>query len=139
MPYATSVKGEPATILFDGVCNLCNASVDFILKRDPHHHFRFASLQSQAASAKLAALGATASLESILLLENGVLYRESTAALRIARRLSGLWFVLYVLILVPRFLRDPVYRVIARNRYRWFGKKETCRIPTEQERALFLG
>ncbi len=78
------------------------------------------------------------SLDSFVLVEEGRAYRESTAALRVARRLRGLWPLCYAAILLPRFLRDPIYRFIARNRYRWFGKKDTCMIPTPELRARFL-
>ena len=132
-------------ILFDGVCNLCNASVQFIIERDPTAIFHFASLQSNAGQAILAenALNATlkneASAEdSVILVEGGKIYDRSTAALRIARRLSGGIKFLYVFIIIPRPIRDFVYKLIAKNRYRWFGKQDACWMPTKALKARFL-
>ncbi|HYE60862.1 MAG TPA: thiol-disulfide oxidoreductase DCC family protein [Phycisphaerales bacterium] len=123
-------------VLFDGVCNLCTSSVQFIVRRDPEGRFRFAPLQSEAARGLL---GETSERpDSIALVEGGRVYWKSTAALRIARRLGGLWRVLYVLIVVPRPVRDWVYNIIARNRYRWFGKQDACMMPTPELRARFL-
>ena len=124
-----------AIILFDGVCNLCNGVVTFIIRRDPKGYFRFASLQSEAAR-KI--LGRDAGLETILLVENEVVYSRSAAALRIAKKLSGLWPLLYVFIVVPRPIRDVVYNFIARNRYRWFGKQAACMVPTAELKRRFL-
>jgi predicted DCC family thiol-disulfide oxidoreductase YuxK len=127
-------------VLFDGVCNLCNGAVQFILRRDPTGRFRFASLQSPAGEELQTRLGIDPkALDSILLVEGERWYRESDAALRIASRMSGAWKALGVLRVIPRPLRDPVYRWIARNRYRWFGKQETCWLPTPELRGRFLG
>lgn len=127
------------TILFDGVCNLCNGSVQFILRRDPQARFRFASLQSEAGQRLVTQQGLDPQvLSSVILIEDGKVYRESTAALRIARHMTGAWKLLRVFVLVPRPIRDAVYRLIARNRYRWFGKSETCWLPTPELRARFL-
>lgn len=142
-PEAESSTSAPV-ILFDGVCNLCNGAVNFIIDRDKPGRFRFAALQSQRASALLVQQGAKPLVagtdpDSMVLLEDGKLYEQSTAALRIARRLSGVWPVLYYLFIwVPRPIRDWVYRVIARNRYRWFGKTDACRMPTPALKARFL-
>lgn len=126
-------------IFFDGVCNLCNASVQFVLRRDPRGYFRFASLQSNTAQELLRGVpGAPEELATIVLLENGACYTRSEAVLRIARRLSGLWPTLYVFKLIPRFLRDPIYNFIARHRYRWFGKRESCMLPEPGLRERFL-
>lgn len=128
-------------VLFDGVCNLCNGAVQFIVDRDPAARFHFASLQSQRAAELLRAHGREppeGDPESVLLLEDGRVYERSTAALRIARRLSGGWPLFYAFLIVPRFLRDAVYSLIARYRYRWFGKSEQCRVPTPELRARFL-
>ncbi len=126
-------------IFFDGVCNLCNASVQFVLRRDPRGYFRFASLQSNTAQELLRGVpGAPEELATIVLLENGACYTRSEAVLRIARRLSGLWPALYVFKLIPRFLRDPIYSFIARHRYRWFGKRESCMLPEPGLRERFL-
>ena len=126
-------------ILFDGVCNLCNASVNFVIDRDPDGVFRFGALQSDAAAPLLAACDVPADyLDSIVLVEDGRCFTDSTAALRIARRLGGPLGWLGAFLAVPKPLRDVVYHWIARNRYRWFGKQDACRIPTPDLRARFL-
>lgn len=126
-------------IFFDGVCNLCTGSVQFIIKHDPKQYFRFASLQSELGQQFLQQNGLSANtFDSFIVWENGKYYTESTAALRVARKLSGLWPALYAFILLPAFIRNSVYRLIARNRYRWFGKKEACWIPTAELNSLFL-
>jgi len=122
---------EPGPIvLFDGVCNLCNAVVRFIARRDPHERFRFASLQSQAARALLDACPPPhGGGETLVLIENGRCHTRSGAALRIARRLSMPWPLLAVMLAVPAPLRDAAYTVVARHRYRWFGRTEVCPLP----------
>jgi len=135
--------GEPALILFDGVCNLCNGAVLFVLDRDPRARFRFAPLQGDEAARRLAAHGPEAArmraaLSSIVLLEDGALHTRSTAALRIARRLRWPWPLLYAAIAIPAPIRDLVYDWVARNRYRWFGREDACRVPTPTLRARFL-
>jgi predicted DCC family thiol-disulfide oxidoreductase YuxK len=132
---------EPAhpIVLFDGVCNLCSASVQFILRRDSGARFRFASLQSAAGQELLARLGIdTQGFDSVVVIEGDRWFKESDAALRVAHHLGGPWRLLTVLRLIPRPLRDRAYRLIARNRYRWFGKKETCWLPTPELRGRFL-
>jgi predicted DCC family thiol-disulfide oxidoreductase YuxK len=127
-------------ILFDGVCNLCNESVLFVIDRDPRATFDFASLQSDHARALLAEHGfSDTDVSTIVLVEAGKVYVRSTAALRIARRLSGPWPALYLALVIPRPIRDAGYRWIARNRYRWFGKLEACRIPAPEIAGRFLG
>lgn len=132
---------DPAksVLLFDGVCNLCNSSVQFILARDPKAKFRFASLQSDEGQELLQAFEDRPSdLSSVVLIEDGQLYARSDAALRVARQLSGGWPLLYAFIVLPRALRDAVYNWIARNRYRWFGKRDSCMIPSPELRSRFL-
>lgn len=126
-------------IFFDGVCNLCNAAVQFILKHDKAAVFKLAALQSDAARQLLAdqPVNAAAS-NSILLLEDGRVYSRSTAALRIAKRLSGAWRLLYVFIIVPAFFRDFLYDLVARNRYRVWGKQDSCMIPAPELQERFL-
>lgn len=127
------------TVLFDGVCNLCNASVLFVVDRDPHARFTFAPLQSAEAQRLLAERGYQgAELNTVLLVEGDRVYARSSAALRVARGLSGAWPLLYAFLAVPRPLRDAVYNWVARNRYRWFGREDVCRIPTPELRARFL-
>ncbi|GAA4836252.1 thiol-disulfide oxidoreductase DCC family protein [Algivirga pacifica] len=126
-------------ILFDGVCNLCNGTVNFIIDRDPKGKFQFASLQSEEGEKVLQQNGiAEVSLDSVVLLKNGQLYKKSTAALHIARELKGAWPLFYGFIIVPRFIRDGVYNWIAKNRYKWFGKSDACRIPTPELKERFL-
>ncbi len=126
-------------LLFDGACNLCEGSVQFVIRRDPHAQFRFAALQSEAARRILSDLGLpTDQVETMVLIEGGRALTRSTGALRVARRLSGLWPLLYGFIIVPRFIRDGVYSWIARNRYRWFGRKDHCLVPTPDLKARFL-
>ncbi|MBX2851734.1 MAG: thiol-disulfide oxidoreductase DCC family protein [Phycisphaeraceae bacterium] len=128
-----------AIILFDGVCNLCNASVNYIIEHDPADQFRFASLQSEAGAALAVEQGIdTQALSSMVLIESGRAYLRSTATLRVYRRLRGPIRLLWPFILVPRPFRDAVYNFIAKRRYRWFGKREACRLPTEADRARFL-
>jgi len=129
----------PAVVLFDGVCNFCNSTVKFIIDRDPEGYFRFASLQSDTARRILAERQPpSGSLDSIILFEDGTIYRRSTAALRILRRLRGPSALLYVLVLIPPQIRDAAYDCFARRRYRWFGKRSECSIPSPEARARFL-
>ena len=125
-------------ILFDGVCNLCNKSAQFIIKRDKNKKFRFAALQSAYAAKHLAGKNIVG-LDSVVLLQNDKVYTQSNAALRIAAQLEGAWPLLYVFIILPRFLRDGVYKFIAKNRYKWFGKQESCMLPRPELKDLFLG
>ena len=112
-------------ILFDGVCNLCNGAVQFIIKRDKHAVFRFAPLQSDFGHDQLRNAGLVfSSVETIILVEDGRVYQRSDAALRISRHLRGAWPLLYSLRILPRIIRDGLYNWIARNRYRFFGKRE---------------
>ena len=126
-------------ILFDGVCNLCSNVVQFIIKHDPEKKFRFASLQSKFGEEVMKYFGLPADqFNSFILLEKGKIYTRSTGALKVAKRLKGIWSLSYGFIILPRFIRDSVYNLIARKRYKWFGKKETCWIPTPELRSLFL-
>lgn len=127
-------------ILFDGVCNLCQRSVQLVIRNDSKRRFRFASLQSQAAAEILRQHRYhEADLSSVLLIEDGRLYRKSRAALRIARQMEGLWPTLYYLFAwVPRLIADPVYDFIGARRYRWFGMKAACWIPDKSLKDRFL-
>jgi predicted DCC family thiol-disulfide oxidoreductase YuxK len=122
-------------ILFDGVCNLCNGFVQFVLERDGAGRFRFASLQSEAARR---VLKGEPPAETIVLLERGRTYLKSAAALRIARGLRFPWPILYAFVVIPRPLRDVIYDWVARHRYAWFGKRESCMLPSPQMRGRFL-
>lgn len=130
---------ENPIIFFDGTCNLCNGAVQFIIKRDKVNLFRFSSLQSaffRQVSAKFPL--ADLRSDSIILLENGKFFDQSTAALRIAKKMSGMWPLLYGFIIIPSFIRNAVYRFIARYRYQWFGKLESCWIPTPALKSKFI-
>lgn len=136
---ASPVEASGHVILFDGVCNLCNGWVRFVLRRDPQRHFRFASLQSTVGAEVLRRHGLPDDyLGSILLLADGVLFSKSDAVLRIAGHLRWPWPVLRVFVVVPRALRDVVYDWVARNRYRWFGKSDSCMLPSAEDAARFL-
>jgi predicted DCC family thiol-disulfide oxidoreductase YuxK len=133
-----------ANILFDGVCTLCNGFVQFVIRHDPHGYFRFAALQSEAGQALLAAHGqplsaaALAHPDSVVLVADGRVYTHSTAVLRIAGHLGGVWRLATVGWLLPRTWRDALYRYVARHRYQWFGQQESCLMPTPALRARFL-
>ncbi|MET4081619.1 putative DCC family thiol-disulfide oxidoreductase YuxK [Pedobacter sp. UYP30] len=130
---------EQAIIFFDGVCNLCNGWVQFVLARDEKKYFKFATLQSDFAKNELSRFEVDLdALKSVLLLEDGKLYSKSTAALRITRHLGSGWPILYGFLVVPKFIRNGVYNVVARNRYKWFGKQESCWIPTPELKSRFL-
>lgn len=129
----------PPLILFDGVCNLCNGAVQFVLRRDRALRFRFASLQSAAGKAELARAGVAGNVpDSIVLIAGGRVRVKSAAALAIARGLRLPWPLLSLFWLVPYPLRDLVYDWVAKNRYRWFGKRDECWVPTKDLRARFL-
>ena len=123
-------------VVFDGVCNLCNSSVDFIVRHDEDAVFALAANQSDAAQELLGERAADT--DTIALVENGEVHYRSAAVLRIARRLPWPWRMAYGFIVVPRPIRDAAYRFLAKNRYRWFGKKDSCRLPTEAEASRFL-
>lgn len=118
------VEPSHSIVYFDGVCNLCNKAVQFIFYRDTKNQFFFAPLRSES--------------DSILLVENGRVYRKSTAILRIARHLSGLWSLAYAFILIPTPLRDKAYDWVAARRYRLFGRRDHCMVPTESLKSRFL-
>lgn len=126
-------------ILFDGVCNLCNASVQFIIKRDKKGIFRFASLQSDFAQQLLENFDTPEpKTDSVIYICGNKLYTRSSAALRIAKKLNAPWPGLYVFIVIPPFIRNLIYDLIARNRYKWFGKKESCMVPGPELKSRFL-
>ena len=128
-----------ATILFDGVCNLCSGFVRFVVARDPHARFRFAALSSTAAQSLLRECGVTAPIpDTMVLVENGKVYFRSDAPLRIARGLTLPWPLASVFLVVPRFIRDTVYDFVAARRYRWFGRRQVCMVPTPELRGRFL-
>jgi predicted DCC family thiol-disulfide oxidoreductase YuxK len=126
-------------ILFDGVCNFCNGAVNFTIKRDKKKLIRFAPLQSEAGQQLSAQFGLPPNdLRSFLLIENGKMYNRSTAALKVCRHLTGLWPLCAALLVIPAFIRNAVYDFIAKNRYKWFGQRQECMMPTPDIRARFL-
>ncbi len=135
---AASPDSRP-TILFDGICNLCNSSVRFAIASDPTGRFAFASLQSDAARTLLAPFGRTPeSMNSIVLVDRDGLHDKSDAALRIALGLRAPFPLVFVFVLVPKKIRDAVYTVIANNRYKWFGKRDVCALPAPGTEGRFL-
>ena len=130
---------DQSVILFDGVCNFCNSAVNFVIKRDEKSVFKFAPLQTDEAKKILASYNLSQlEMDSFVLIENNKSYIRSTAALRVCRHLDNLWPLMYGFIIVPKFIRDGIYNWIAKNRYRWFGKKDICMIPTHEVQSRFL-
>jgi predicted DCC family thiol-disulfide oxidoreductase YuxK len=126
-------------ILFDGVCNLCNHSVQFIIKHDQHALFSFASLQSEAAAHLLGEFNLSSNqLDSVVYIDGNKLYTESTAALKIANHLKAPWKFASIFIIIPKPLRNFFYKIIAKNRYKWFGKQSECMIPTPDMKKRFI-
>ena len=141
-PLPSGTPGAPAgppVLFFDGVCNLCNGTVSFIMERDRRGRICFASLQSDFAQQVLPPLGISPeNLESIVYLHDGQAFRRSDAVLAVCRELRAPWRWLQVFRIVPRSLRDLVYEWIAQRRYKWFGKRPSCRIPTPEEQDRFV-
>jgi predicted DCC family thiol-disulfide oxidoreductase YuxK len=125
-------------VLFDGVCNVCSSTVNFIIDRDRRGYFKFASLQSEAGRRLCKKYGIPLELDSMALVQDGRAYVESTAVLRIAKELDGLWPVLFSFVLLPKGLRNLAYRYFASHRYQWFGRTEVCRVPTADILQRFL-
>lgn len=126
-----------AIILFDGVCNFCNSSVNFIIERDKQNYFKFAPLQSESGQKYIEQFDLS-ELDSIILVENEKAFTHSTAALKIAKALGGIWSLFYIFIIVPKFIRDFFYKLFAQYRYKLFGKKDQCMMPTPEIREKFL-
>ena len=137
MNLPTAAEGH-AIILFDGVCNFCCSSVQFIIRRDPNARFKFASQQSDIGREWLAFANLPPTMDTFVMIEGKAIYTRSAAALKVASKLTQPWPLCAVFWLVPSFIRDAAYRLIARNRYRWFGQKETCWVPTPEIRSRFL-
>jgi predicted DCC family thiol-disulfide oxidoreductase YuxK len=132
-------KNDGPVILFDGVCNFCARSVRFVIERDPRGVFRFAPLQSDTGRRLLREHGLDeTAMGSFVLVDGPGAWRESDAALRVCKQLRGPWSFLALLVVIPRLLRDPVYRFVARNRLRWFGKSDQCLVPSPELRSRFL-
>ncbi len=130
---------EKDIILFDGVCNLCNNAINFVIDHDPDDNFRFAALRSKTGLELLNKYGIDPDkTDSIVLISNGHAFAKAEAALRISKKLSGAWKLAYGLNIIPGFIKNPVYDFIARNRYKWFGKMESCRLPSPELKQKFL-
>jgi predicted DCC family thiol-disulfide oxidoreductase YuxK len=128
-----------AIILFDGVCNFCNGIVNFIIRQDPAGYFKLGALQSDESQSILKNYGILRTdLDTLILIEDGKVFTHSTAVLKIYQHLSGGWSILYDFIVVPQFIRDPLYDLFARYRYSIFGKRTKCRMPTKDERERFI-
>jgi predicted DCC family thiol-disulfide oxidoreductase YuxK len=125
-------------VLFDGVCNFCNGSVNFIINNDPEKRFKFAPLQSEIGQSFIEKYSIPSDVDSVILIEDGTVYMHSTAGLRIAKGLGGIWSAAYVFIIVPAFIRDWAYKTFARYRYRLFGRTEACMMPTADVKERFL-
>ncbi|MCY9689076.1 thiol-disulfide oxidoreductase DCC family protein [Paenibacillus larvae] len=138
-----TVQKKPETcdyslLLFDGACNLCSSAVQFIIRRDPARRFRFASLQSETGIRMVRELGLSRELNTLVLIEGGRGYTKSTAVLKIAGNLRQPWPWLKIIWIIPRFIRDFGYIWVSCNRYRWFGKKHQCMIPTPDNKERFI-
>jgi predicted DCC family thiol-disulfide oxidoreductase YuxK len=130
---------ESQIIFFDGVCNLCEGTVQFLLKRNKKKNLLFASLQSNSGQQMLKHFNLPLNnFNSFVFIENGKLYQRSAGALRVTKYLSGLWPLLYAFLIVPPFIRNAVYDFVARNRYKWYGQKNECWLPTPELQKRFL-
>lgn len=129
-----------AVVLFDGVCNLCNGSVNWLIDHDKKNVLQFASLQSEYAQQTIGKLGLQGSyLDTMVLVDGENYYVRSTAILHMLKLMGGIYRIAFVFVIIPAFIRDAFYNFIARNRYRWFGRQDACRIPTPELKAKFLG
>lgn len=135
------MNNQKKIILFDGVCNFCNFWVNFVIKRDKKDLFRFAALQSEKAKELAAHFDVNISIENpdtFILIDGQKIFTKSTAALLVCKQLNGITKILFLLIILPEFFRNIIYDLVARNRYKLFGRKETCRVPTDEEKKKFL-
>ena len=125
-------------LFFDGYCTLCNGLVDWVMKMDHHHRIQFASLQGETARQHLHLNPESVDFDTVIYFKEGRSFERSNAILELLKDLGGFWIVLYVLKLIPVFLRDSVYNWVAKNRFRFFGRRETCRLPTPAEKSRLL-
>lgn len=134
-----TLQNQKPVLLFDGVCNLCNGIVQFVIKRDPKKKFLFTSLQSDAGQELLQQFGLRdLDLDSFVYVQHNQYYTKSTAALHVLKGLGRGWQLLYIFIMIPRPVRDKIYDWIAKNRYKWFGKKDQCMVPAPELKNRFL-
>jgi predicted DCC family thiol-disulfide oxidoreductase YuxK len=137
--YLCFSMGSSPVVLFDGVCNFCNYWVNFAIRHDRKKKLKFAPLQSDAGKEIIRPFNLPIKhLTSVILIDEGKAYTQSSAVFRICKYLNGGWKLFYGMIIIPKFIRDFLYNIIARNRYRWFGKKESCMMPTNEIRERFL-
>ena len=137
--YPDNLPAGKKVILFDGVCNFCNFWVNYVIDHDEKDFFRFASLQSEFGQSILSNLNlAENDFDTFVLIESKKYFIRSTAALKVVKDISGWLKILYPFIILPEFIKDSVYNLIAKNRYKIFGKSETCRVPTEEEKSKFI-
>lgn len=133
------IRKKKSILLYDGLCSLCDASVQFVIQRDSKKHFLFASLQSETAKEFLKSQSTSIrDCESVILITSKKVYTKSSAALKTAQSLDGFWFLMSAFFIIPKPIRDYVYDLIAKRRYRWFGQLEQCRIPTAEEQKIFI-
>ncbi|MFN6077479.1 MAG: thiol-disulfide oxidoreductase DCC family protein [Fluviicola sp.] len=126
-------------VYFDGVCNLCESSVQFIIRKNKKKNIQFASLQGSHGQAFLKENNFdTSEFSSLVYVENGKIYTKSSGALRITKQLKGLWPMMICFLIIPKFIRDGVYTYVAKNRYKWYGKKTSCWLPTPELKKRFL-
>lgn len=135
----SELQNNTSIILFDGICNFCNSSVNKIIKHDTKNKFKFAPLQSEIGKKLLKEYEIDSTkTDSIILIENNTYFIKSTAILKIAKHLNGLYPLVYGFIVIPKFIRDSVYDFIAKNRYKWFGKQDSCMVPTKEVKSKFI-
>jgi predicted DCC family thiol-disulfide oxidoreductase YuxK len=137
LPMNEKTPTDDQIIFFDGICGLCNKAVDFIIRHDHRRKFRYAPLQGKTALCFLPADIITG-VNTLVYCRKGRLFTRSSAVIRISQDLGGLWRLMMVFLVVPPFLRDGLYDFVAGRRYKWFGKRESCRLPAQEERLLFL-
>ena len=136
---SNQTSSDKSLILFDGVCNLCNGFVQFVIRQDPQAKFRFASLQSETGQKVLRELNVSGKeLKTVILRKRGRIYTHSDVALEVAKELGGIWSLLYIGKILPKALRDKIYDWVAANRYRWFGKQESCWLPSPELQDRFV-
>jgi predicted DCC family thiol-disulfide oxidoreductase YuxK len=134
------LENENGIVLFDGVCNFCNSSINTIIRLDKKRYFRFAPIQSEVGNMLMVKHGLDPTkFDSVILVDDNRAYTYSSAILNIARKLKGIYQLAYIFILIPPFLRNVVYKWIAANRYKWWGKKDACMVPTADVRSRFVG
>jgi predicted DCC family thiol-disulfide oxidoreductase YuxK len=135
----SATNASHPVIVFDGVCNLCNGFVQFVIRHDATEAFHFGALQSPKAQQLLTHFNLQDThLKTIILIQNNTAFTQSTAVLKIAKQLRGVWQLFYVFIIIPKPIRDWVYKVVSRNRYRVFGKRDTCIVPTPELKSRFI-